>query len=406
MRMRRGKWSPWALVLMASMAAVGCQEPTALEVKPPAVQAVGGMETWPSTQVELVPVTEADREVLAQGQMPRARAVSAETWFSGDRHRPGVVSPYWGNVPLGYGYYGEGALPFIAGDLGGYGSALYYYDPARATVYQEPALDDVGILAAGISGGGRFVSFVDYGGSLGIYDTQTKLIQTFPQLDYYNYGYGLGRGFGRGYGLLAFGAPRAVGGWYGRGYGRGFDVDAFGDLTYIDPNGRLRVFDPRTNQEFIVAGATRGLAYVNDVSFSPDGRFVTIAGNDGSGDRLFVTDLAGGRQMQMPFIGDAYRGPITSASVNPATNQVLFTEDGRTRLLDLRTGFIDNLALLNSPYDYNYDADFLDPLGENIAYVRNGQLQVYNRATNLIDTMPIANRDAALMGGFAYRSLW
>src|SRR5690606_31546907 len=106
-----------------------------------------------------------------------------------------------------------------------------------------------------------------------IYDTQTKLIQTFPQLDYYGYGYGLGRGFGRGYGLLAFGAPGAVGGWYGRGYGRGFDVDAFGDLTYIDPNGRLRVFDPRTNQEFIVAGATRGLNYVNDVSFSPDGRF-------------------------------------------------------------------------------------------------------------------------------------
>lgn len=398
-----------AMVSLLVAALVGCQgpgsTPTSLEAPAEAARQV----SWTAVELEFVPVGDyqvqatqaAPTQATQTTQAQATQAVSRAQWFNGERHRTGAVSALWGSVPLGYGYAAGGPLPFISQNLGGRGTSLYYYDPLRATVYQTPALDRLGVVDAALSGGGRFVSFIDRSGQIGIYDMATHLIQTFPELSYY----GRGRGIGR-YGLLNVRGARGYGGAYG--YAQPFAADAYGNLTYLDDLGRVRVFDPRTHQEFIVPGATRGLTDVYGLSVSPDGRYVTVAGSDLSGGKLYVSDLVGARQLTVPFVGSGYGGVITSSSINPATGQVLYVEDGRARMLDLNTGFIDNLALLNPPYPgvgNVYDAQFLDPAGVNIAYTRHGQLQVYNRATGMIDTMPIANR-AAAYSQFAFGPLF
>lgn len=385
-----GMVTGWGLALMAALA--GCQaigpaaSPPAL-VSPGERVSVGAPATW---KVENLDALEA-RQLLTS-ERP---GVSRSQWVGGDRYHTGATSAYWGGGPLGWGYTDGGPMPFFSPSyFGAYGGGMFVADPAARTVYEVPALAGVPIADANVSVGGRFVSFVTTTGQLGIYDSQTQLIRTFPELNRYAY-YGYG-----GYGVLQ--AAEFAPGF------RSFGADAYGNLTYLDVDGRVRIFDPRTNQEWVSPTSTRGLAAVDSLAVSPSGQYIVTSGADASGANVYVTDVFSGRQLTVPFAGaGGPGGPITSAQLSAAGDQMVYSQGGQVRVLDLTSGFIENLPYLNGAGVPVFDASFLDPTGATIIYERDGQIQAYNRATHLVDTMPILNRAAEGFGdGLRYGTIF
>lgn len=283
---------------------------------------------------------------------------SAGSWADG--LRIGAQSAYWGNDPLGYGYLPGGLLPFVSrGGLDGLGPSLFLADLGGATVYQVPALP-VGANFPTLSRGGRFATFED-AGELQELDLRTNLIRTFPQLSRRH-----------GYGVLDF------------------DADAFGNVTYVDGLGRLHMFDARSGNDFIVPAAGRGVD-IGNVSLSGDGRFVAYTGRTGFGSELFVTDVVSGRQFSPPFLGgQGLTRDLAAFALSPRGDALLYADNGQARLLDLHSGFTNNLPLLNSGGWVN-DAQFLG--GDAIGFTRGGQVQVFHPQSGLIDTLPLLNRE-------------
>lgn len=290
------------------------------------------------------------------------RLLATDTWATADRWRVGSLSSLWGDAPLGYGFRTGGILPYVSRSGGRDG--VSFFDFEDRTVYQVPALSRDARNPV-IAGGGRFIVFEE-DDELGVLDLETQLIQTFDQ---------------------PFRSRSGL---------RSFDIDAFGNIAYADRRGQLNLFDPRTGDNFRVPAAGRDVD-VEDVTISPDGRYVFYVGRDDGRREIYVTDVEQGRQYSVPFVrsrGSFFGSSFGRRSFSASSDgrQLLFDDGGEVRLLDLRTGFTDRLALLNQGGRIR-DAEFLDADGDRIAFERDGRLQVYDRRTNLIDTLPIVNRD-------------
>lgn len=281
--------------------------------------------------------------------------LAAGAWAAGDRLSPGSRSPLWGSAPLGSGYLRGGLLPFVSRGLGG---GVFFADLSGKTVYQVPALGP-DVHGPVIGRGGRFVVY-ETGGELEVLDLRTQLVQTFP---------------GK--------STRS------RDDVRAFDVDAFGNVAYVDGRGRLHLFDPRAGDDWLVPAAGRD---VGDVALAPDGDLVYFASGDGR--ELVVTDLRRGRQLSVPFVGGGGQwgggNGLRPFAVTRGGRELLYGDGADLRVVDLQSGYIDRLPLLNTGGRAR-DAAFLDARGEAIAFERDGRLMVYDRRRHVIDTLPIVN---------------
>lgn len=278
--------------------------------------------------------------------------------FNSDRQHPqfGEV----GNI------FGGNLLPFASSPARRRG--LSFADLGRSTVYEVPALSGADYVR--LSRGGRFAVFEERG-ELGIYDLSTQLIQTFPQLQ------------------SRYRDARLV------------DVDAYGNIAYLDDRGRVHVFDTRTQQDFIVPAAGRYLRSGHGLSLAGNGRSIAFSSYGRGGSEILLTDLTSGRQFSFPFLSNS-RESLYAFELSGNGECLLFQQGDRLKILDTRSGFIDNLALLNQgssswPSTLGFGtsisgAAFLDGRCDRIIFERNGQVQVFDRATGLIDTLPIVNR--------------
>ena len=137
-----------------------------------------------------------------------------------------------------------------------------------------------------------------------------------------------------------------------------------GQTVYLDGNGRVHIFNPYTGQDFIAP----------------------LAGNTHTGPGVTPPFLPG--------------GVVAEMGTSPDGRLLLYSQGGLLRLVDLTSGFTDNLPLLNDGNPV-LDAHFVDATGRLIAFTRGTRILVFDRATNLIDTMPIANQAFAAYGAGA-----
>lgn len=356
----RARWIGLACLGMV----MGCSStpvPTGAGLEAPTVpqQATASTQDWVPANSTMTPIEltaeGGDRQVLQIG--------SWSDRISGNR-----VHRIFGGDLLGSGYSTNGLLPFVSSNRTGR-SRLSLADLRNNTVYDIPALSDRArnpVLARG----GRFLAYEE-DGDLQVLDLRTQLVRDFGTLG--------GRRNARDI--------------------RDFDIDSFGNVSYIDSDGRVHILDTDSGRDYIVPAAGRGLDSIRDVSISGNGRFVVFTGNDGGRNEIFLTDIANGRQYSIPFIsGSSSRfgsrgfGSLRNFELSPSGDQLLFSDGDRVRLLDLRSGFIDNLALLNGLDDID-DARFLDSSGDRIVFERDGRIQVFHRGSNVIDTLPVLNND-------------
>lgn len=333
--------------------------PQGLAAPAPAAQVEAPTDAWTpaNATVTTVAITPegGDRRVLQSG-----------SWL--DRLRGDRTHSVFGGDTLGSGFTSDGLLPFVSTRRTG-SSRVSLADLRNNTVYEIPVLSSRARNPV-LSRGGRFLAYEE-DGDLQILDLRTQLIRDFNSL-----------GSGRRSNDI-----------------RDFDIDAFGNVTYIDSNGRVHILDTDSGRDYIVPVAGRGIGNIRDVSISGNGRFVVFTGNDGNGSDIFLTDITSGRQYSIPFIngrggrfGSRGFGSLRNFELSPNGDQLLFSDGDRVRMLDLRSGFVDNLALLNSGDDID-DARFLDGSGDRIVFERDGRIMVYHRNSNVIDTLPIVNSD-------------
>lgn len=354
-RSLRANWLSMAFLgLVVGCGGPGMPTQTAMAPpEPPREMAAATAEGLPPDTVVSVVELRAegsDRQVLQSGSwLDRIRSGRTHSVFGGD---------------LGFGYSSNGLLPFVSNRRGA--SGISFADLNNRTVYDIPVLSDDARNPV-LSRGGRFVVYEE-DGDLQVLDLRTQLVRDFSSLG--------GRRSSRDI--------------------RDFDIDNFGNVTYIDENDRVHVLDTDSGRDFIVPAAGRGLDDIDDVSISGNGRFVVFTGREGGRNDIFLTDLTNGRQYSVPFVGGRGSsrfgfGSLRNFELSPTGDQLLFSDGDRVRLLDLRSGFIDNLALLNT--DDVDDARFLDSSGDRIVFERDGDLLVFDRGSNLIDTLPVINRD-------------
>lgn len=266
-----------------------------------------------------------------------------------------------GGTTTGAGGFFTGWIPYVSS---GNGSGVYLvnvgtHQVERVTALGSNATDPV------VSGGGRYILYRD-GDRLRLYDTTTQLIQDYPQLEDLD--------------------VRSL---------RDMSVDAMGDVAFVGNDDEVHVFNLANGQDYIVPTASRGLSNVDDVTFSGNGRFLTFDGSDGGSRSIYMTDLDSGRQYTVPFINGGLGQDAQNFALASDGNSLLYSNDGQARLLDLSTGFIDNLPLLNGGGGVD-NATFLDAGNNDIIFERDGNLEIYDRGTGLVDTLPIVNMD----GGF------
>lgn len=259
----------------------------------------------------------------------------------------------------GLTYQPGGLLPFVASGFGT-NNGVFLADPANNTIYQAPALGS-NISVVGPNADGRLVAISD-AGQLGLYDLPSQTIQVFPQLE---------------------NSTPVV----------SAATDAFGTLAYTSTDGRVHLFDPYTGQDYIAPAAGLGLTDVNNLSLSADGRFLTYSAVGSAGPNIFTADLATGSQLSDGLL-NGLPGVLIPLQISPDGAAMLFTQNGQLRLLDRSTGFVDNLALVNTGSPVT-DATFLGN-GSLIEFMRDGQFLIYDRATHVIDTMPVVNQLSGL----------
>lgn len=281
-------------------------------------------------------------------------------------------SVFGARPPLGTSFTSDGFLPFVGrSGRGLFGNdGIFLADLRGRTVYQVPGVSNDARLVRS-SRGGRFITYEE-DGQLRIYDLANHLIRTFPQGGDFDID--------------------------------DLDVDAYGNVTYLDRDGRIHIFDSDNGQDYILPAAGR-IDNIRNVSISGDGRTVLFS----NGNALYATRLGSGSVYTLPFVGGRSSGfrrfgglggiDLDAFSISGNGNLVLYTDDGRARLLDLTTGFIDNLALLNGFRDID-DVSFLDGGNDRIVFTTDGRVQIYDRRSGLIDTLPIVNRDNVDFGGF------
>jgi hypothetical protein len=265
-------------------------------------------------------------------------------------------------VPLAAGAFGNlgvtpATIPFFSSGHNGVTRGLYLADLGARTVYSVPAFGQA-TAPIGVSPGGQVVGVNDHG-RLGVLDLATDLIQVYPQL-----------------------TGTAV---------NSASVGAFGSVVFTDDQNEVHLFDTPTGQDFIVPTAGRGLLNVSDVVVSGDGRFVSYTGDTATGTNIFTTDLVTGAQLSPPFLTNL-AGPVANLGPSVDGRSLLFTEGDRVRALDLASGFIDNLPLINN-HPGVFDAAFFGGDPGRVAFTSDdGQLEIFDRRTGLIDTLPIVNR--------------
>lgn len=330
-------WSKIGPTALTVMALAACVAQTAVSPPDPTGKSNAGGTRTLLNQTEASPA----------GQQPR----------SSEQH------PTFG--PVG-NMFGGALLPFASNQRRRTG--LRFADLGRATVFEVPALSGADYVR--LSRGGRFAVFEERG-ELGIYDLKTQLIQTFPQLQ------------------NRYRDARLV------------DVDAYGNIAYLDDRGRVHVFDTGTRQDFIVPAAGRYIRPGQGLSLAGNGRSIAFSSYSRGGNEILLTDLSTGRQFSFPFLSGS-RERIYAFELSSNGECLLFQQGNRIKLLNTRTGFIDNLALLNQggsswPSTLGFGspisgAAFLDGRCDRIIFERNGQVQVFDRASGLIDTLPVLNR--------------
>lgn len=273
--------------------------------------------------------------------------------------------------------FGGDLLPFVRANSRR--PILSFADRGRATVIEIPALRGADYVR--LSRGGRFAVFEEQG-EIGIYDLKTQLIQTFPELS------------------------------NRRSDIRLMDVDAYGNLTYLDDLGRVHILNTATKQDYIVPAAGRARGVLNGLSLAGNGRAIAFSNYSSGGHEILLTDLGTGRQFSFPFLNNS-RDPLRAFELSSDGRCLLFQQGDRIKVLNTQSGMIDNLALLNSgPSSWPttlgygqkvYGAAFLDGQCERILFERNGQIQIFDRNTGLIDTLPILNRVSGTHGLLRHR---
>jgi WD40 repeat protein len=169
-----------------------------------------------------------------------------------------------------------------------------------------------------------------------------------------------------------------------------FSVDAFGNVAYVNGDNQVHLFDTRTGDDFLVPVASRGLDAVGNVSLSGDGRFVSYSGLSNGLSNIYLTDLGTGQQLTYPFLPSGGAHLLQNLELSNAGDSLLYSDNGQVRALDLRTGFTDNLPLINNNWAPT-DAAFLAGNPGQIVFNNNGQVGIYNRYNATIDTLPILN---------------
>jgi hypothetical protein len=285
----------------------------------------------------------------------QVQGIMSDRGFSSSNLNVGSNSALFGNTPLGFGFFRGGLLPFVSNGLNS-GSSIFLADLNNHTVFNVPVLDQSATNPV-LSGGGRFLAFSE-NGQLGILDMRTQLVQIFPQLN-----------------------TNTI---------TNFAVDSFGNLTYIDQNGQVHLFDTNNGQDFIVPAASRNLGTLNsNINISGNGQFIVTSGTQNGQSNIFLTSVLTGQQFSFPFLNST-SGNLTNLDLSSDGSELLFADNGQVRLLNLNNGFIDNLPLLNSSANIQ-DARFLDAGNGLIEFTSGGNVEVFNRNTGLIDTLPIVN---------------
>lgn len=184
-------------------------------------------------------------------------------------------------------------------------------------------------------------------------------------------------------------------------------IDDTGTLiAYVARQGAvdtLRLFNLGSGRNF-VPEAILAAAYpeVAQPTISGNGRVIAFGTTDPTGTHVAAYDVTGKTFLRVPFV-DNPAAVDTEPSLSYDGTQMLFTRSvggGHTDVLcgDLVTGNIDNLALLNSPYNESA-ARFLGTGTDRILFQsdRSGheRLYVFHRDTGVIDTLAIPQ----LLGG-------
>lgn len=178
------------------------------------------------------------------------------------------------------------------------------------------------------------------------------------------------------------------------------DVSNDGDvLVYVsDRQGldELRVFDMRDGNNFRVPVANRGLTQVNWPTISGNGNIIAYGATDGQRSDVYVYSLEMAAQLTPPFLNSE------SGEYNPDLNEqgdlITFVSDRRGTediyVVDMRSGFIDNMVLANSPA-IEQEPRWLAGGDNSIVFHtdRTGEFRImaYNLDNAVLNTLPVAN---------------
>lgn len=178
------------------------------------------------------------------------------------------------------------------------------------------------------------------------------------------------------------------------------DVSNDGDvIVYVSNRAggdELRVFDLVDGNNFRVPIANRGLYDVNWPTISGNGEVIAYGASDGQSADVFVYSLMDAAQLTPPFLNTA------DGEYNPDLNEggdlIAFVSNRRGSediyAVDMRSGFIDNLVLANSPY-IEQEPRWLAGADDALVFHtdRTGEFRImaYNLETALLNTLPVAN---------------
>ncbi|MEB3220599.1 MAG: hypothetical protein VKS61_00835 [Candidatus Sericytochromatia bacterium] len=178
------------------------------------------------------------------------------------------------------------------------------------------------------------------------------------------------------------------------------DVSNDGDvIVYVSNRAgadELRVFDLVDGNNFRVPIANRGLYDVNWPTISGNGEVIAYGASDGQSADVFVYSLRDAAQLTPPFLN------TPDGEYNPDLNEqgdlIAFVSNRRGSediyAVDMRSGFIDNLVLANSPHT-EQEPRWLAGADDALVFHTNrtGEFRImaYNLETAVLNTLPVAN---------------
>jgi Tol biopolymer transport system component len=190
------------------------------------------------------------------------------------------------------------------------------------------------------------------------------------------------------------------------------DVSNDGDvLVYVSNRqgqDELRVFDMRNGNNFRVPVANRGLTQVNWPTISGNGDVIAYGATDGQRSDVYVYSLEMAAQLTPPFLN------TESGEYNPDLNDmgdlITFVSDRRGSediyVVDMRSGFIDNMVLANSEAA-EQEPRWLAGGDNSIVFHTNrtGEFRImaYNLDNAVLNTLPVANELDPVQGEMMLR---